>query len=91
MCVYIRLRWESQKERDNYEDQDVRGRIIFRWMLKKQSGGGMDRIHLAEDRGPWRDLVNKVMNLRVTQSSGKFLSSLKTGGFSRRAQLHGVS
>jgi hypothetical protein len=26
----VRLRWESQKERDNYEDQDVRGRMDVR-------------------------------------------------------------
>jgi hypothetical protein len=34
--------------------------------------------------------VNTVMNLRVTQSVGKFLSSCATGGFSRKAQLHGI-
>jgi hypothetical protein len=27
--------------------------------------GGIDRIHLAEDRDKWRTLVNKVMKLRV--------------------------
>jgi hypothetical protein len=27
--------------------------------------GGMDWIDLAQDRGPWRVLVNTVMNLRV--------------------------
>jgi hypothetical protein len=37
-----------------------------------------------------RALVNTVMNLRVPWN-GKFLSSCATGGFSRRAQLHGVS
>jgi hypothetical protein len=31
--------------------------------------------------------VNIVMNLRVPQNVGKFLSSLVTGGFSIRAQL----
>jgi hypothetical protein len=35
--------------------------------------------------------VNTVMNLRVPWNVGKFLSSWATGGFSRRAQLHGVS
>jgi hypothetical protein len=47
--------------------------------------GGMDWIDLAQDSDQWRDLVNTVMNLRV------FLSSYTTGGFSRKAQLHGVS
>jgi hypothetical protein len=27
--------------------------------------GGMDWIHVAEDRDQWRALVNTVMNLRV--------------------------
>jgi hypothetical protein len=35
--------------------------------------------------------VNTVMNLRVPQNVGKFLSSCATGGFSRRVQLHGYS
>jgi hypothetical protein len=34
--------------------------------------------------------VNTVMNLRVPQYVGKFLSNCATGGFSRRAELHGV-
>jgi hypothetical protein len=35
--------------------------------------------------------VNTVMNLRVPLNVGEFLNSWATGGFSRRAQLHGVS
>jgi hypothetical protein len=29
--------------------------------------GSVDWIHLAQGRGQWRDLVNKLMNLRVPQ------------------------
>jgi hypothetical protein len=35
--------------------------------------------------------VYTVMNLRVPEIPGKFLSSCTTGGFSRKAQLHVVS
>jgi hypothetical protein len=51
----------------------------------------MDWIDLAQDRVQWRTLVNTVMNLRVPQNVGKFLSSCATGCFSRRAQFRGVS
>jgi hypothetical protein len=51
----------------------------------------MDWIDLAQDRYQWRALVNMAMNLRVPQNVGKLLNRCATGGFSRRAQLHGVS
>jgi hypothetical protein len=43
---------------------------------------GMDWIALTQDRDRWRALVNTVMNLRLTQNFGKFLSraSCVTGG-----------
>jgi hypothetical protein len=33
--------------------------------LREVGWGGMDRIHLAQDRDQWRAVVNTVMNLYV--------------------------
>jgi hypothetical protein len=35
--------WESQKERDDWEDQDVVGWTMLKWILEK-GWGGMDWI-----------------------------------------------
>jgi hypothetical protein len=51
----------------------------------------MDWILLAQNSDQWRVLVNTVMNLMVPYNVGKFLRLCATGGFSRRAQVHGVS
>jgi hypothetical protein len=51
---------ESQKESHHWEDQDVGGWTILKWILERY-----DWIDLAQDRDQWMALVNKVMNLRV--------------------------
>jgi hypothetical protein len=51
---------------------------------------GLDWIHLAQDRGQLRALVDTVMNLRVPKIAGKFLNSSTIGGLSRRVQLDAV-
>jgi hypothetical protein len=73
------------------------GRQRRRWVndikmdLREIGWGGVNWTDLAQDRDQWRDFVNTVMNLRVPEDAGKFLSSFTIGGFSRRAQFHEVS
>jgi hypothetical protein len=56
-----RILVESQNERDHWEDHDRGGWTILKWI----GWDCMDCIALAQDRDPWRALVNTVMNLRV--------------------------
>jgi hypothetical protein len=84
--MHIGYWWEIQKKRGHWEDQDVGGWTIF--YFREIGWDGKNWIDLAEDRDQWRALVNTVMNLRGSIKTGKFLSALKIGSFSRRAQLH---
>jgi hypothetical protein len=43
--------------------------------LREIGWGGMDWIHLAQDRDQWRAPANTVINLRIPKKFVKFLSS----------------
>jgi hypothetical protein len=60
--MHIGYWWESQKERDHWEDQDVDN---IKMDLGEIGWDSRDWIELAQDRNQWRALVNTVMNLRV--------------------------
>jgi hypothetical protein len=40
--------------------------------LKETGWDRVDRTHLTQDWDKWHDLVNAVMNLRVSQNAGDF-------------------
>jgi hypothetical protein len=53
-------------ESDHLDDIGVDGRIILKCIFKKWERGGMDCISVAQDRDRVRELVNAVMNIRIS-------------------------
>jgi hypothetical protein len=53
--------WGSLRERDNWGDPDVDGRIILRWNFRKCG----DWMECAQDRDRWRALVSTLMKFWV--------------------------
>jgi hypothetical protein len=51
-------KWQLGRPRRRWED-------IIIMNLREMEWGGVDWIHLAQDRDQWRAVVNTVMNVRV--------------------------
>ena len=62
-------------ERHHLGDTGVEGRIILRWIFRKWDVEGTYWIDLAQDRDRCRALVNAVMNIRVPETEGNFLTT----------------
>jgi hypothetical protein len=72
--VHTEFWWGDLIQRDHLEDQGVDGRIVLKLIFKTWDRGS-DWIDLAQDRDRWRALVNAVINLRVPQNAGNFLTT----------------
>ena len=75
MCTGFWL--ANLRERDDWGDPDVDGDNI-KMDLQEVGGSCEDLMELAQDRDRWRALVSTVMNLRVPQNAGNFLTSCRT-------------
>jgi hypothetical protein len=62
--MYIGYLWESRKEKDHWEDQDVGGWTI-KIDLKEIEWDGVVWIDMAQDRDQKSALVNTVLKFRV--------------------------
>ena len=59
--------WETLVKETTWKIHALDVRIILRWIFRKRDGGGvMDWIELAQDRNRWRALANEVMKVWVT-------------------------
>jgi len=73
--VYTGFWWGNLRERDHFEDASVDGRIILRWLFRKLDVGawtGSSWLKIGTGGGAF---VNALMNLRVPQNTGNFLTS----------------
>jgi hypothetical protein len=70
--MHIGYWWESQKETDHWEDRDVGGWTILKWIFERIGWDGVDWM----DRDQWRALVNTVLNLRGSIKCWEVLEGL---------------
>ena len=62
--MHVRFWWGDLMEGDHLKDLGVDGWIILKWIFKNRNGG-MDQIHVTQDRDRWGVFVNAIMNLRI--------------------------
>jgi hypothetical protein len=68
-----------------------RGEDNIRMDLRETVWKVVDWIHLTQDRGQWRALVNIAMKLRIPYMAGNFFARCVIISFSGKALLHAVS
>jgi hypothetical protein len=60
-------------ERDHLEDLDLEDNIKID--LQEVGWGDMEWTDLTVDRDRWQAILNAVMNFRIPQNEGRFLTS----------------
>ena len=65
------LWWGKLKEGNHLEERGMDGRLILKLICEKRAGG-MDWIHLAQERDKWQALANAVMNVPGSIKCGEF-------------------
>jgi len=73
------------RRKENVEDLGVDGNIILEWILGKWED--VDCMHLTQDVGQWRAVVNTVINLRGPSKEKNFLTSWQTISYTSRCLL----
>jgi hypothetical protein len=62
--VYRAFDGKARRKKDHLKDRGVDGTMGSKWTLGRLVGG-VEWIHLAQDRDRWRAVVNAMMNLLV--------------------------
>ena len=88
--VYRGLVWKPEGKRPLRRPRH-RWKDNINMDLQEVGCWGTDWIEMAQNADSWRALVNAVMNLRVPENVGNFLTSWKSVSFSRRTVFHGGS
>jgi hypothetical protein len=78
--------WEKRKK-GHWEDLNVGGSNILKWMFK-ECYGGEDWTDVANNKNRSHALIDAVMKLWVPQSAGKYLTSSDYVSFLGSTFLH---
>jgi hypothetical protein len=89
--VFTGFWWGNLREREPLGRPRRKWKDNIKMDFQEVRCEGMEWIDLAQDRDRCRALVYAVMNLRVPQNSGNFLTSCNPVSCSGRTVHHGVS